>query len=349
MSQEASAYSFLDQSKQTFAPKPTFAVLSEAMIDAAKSVDELVDASLPVIEGTFGKVKNQLFLSPRLAQWQTDNDEKGNKGYWLKSQDQTVTVAVWKDIVVLTIPDHDHPKYPFKYDIATGLPAQTLYKSIQDAQAIVQPRSLNDLATNDEGEEFFNESDPAYIESAGLDAALEETHAEPLVEDDAELIEEVTAETEEPKQSMYNASRVASERDDAELAEEVTSFTANANRKNSVTDGVECSYCGNLNRSAYKGTCPKCPKQTKEFASMIASLPDPVPPKSGRDSASEAWLMSRLKSLQGRVLTILDASPIADKAQRDAVKSLLNKEFRREMNRVSDGGRRAGNPMYEGE
>jgi len=59
--------------------------------------------------------------------------------------------------------------------------------------------------------------------------------------------------------------------------------------------------------------------------------------------------MGRLKSLQGRVLTIVDASPIADKAQRDAVKTLLNKEFRREMNRVSDGGWRAGDSRYEGE
>ena len=331
------------------------------MVNAANSVD-LINGGLLRHEA-FAKLRDQLFLSPRLSQWQFSR-EKDNSGYWLRSQDQTATVTVMEDKVILSAPDHDNPKYPFNYDVVAGLPATTLYKAIQQAQRL-QPTVLNNLASNDEdSDEFFNESDPEYIESAGLDAALEETHAEPLVEDDAELIEEVTAEEalnedQRREDGTYPVISVTKQfiNDITDQGEELAedeqevagSFTAKANRKNAVTDGVECSYCGNLNRSAYKGTCPKCPKQTKEFASMIASLPEPVPPKPGRDSASEAWLMGRLKSLQGRILTIVDASPIADKAQRDAVKSLLNKEFRREMNKVSDGGWRVGNPRCEGE
>lgn len=51
----------------------------------------------------------------------------------------------------------------------------------------------------------------------------------------------------------------------------------------------------------------------------------------GEMAALGRGMGSRLKSLQGRILTIVDASPIADKTQRDAVKSLINKEFRREL------------------
>jgi hypothetical protein len=43
-------------------------------------------------------------------------------------------------------------------------------------------------------------------------------------------------------------------------------------------------------------------------------------------------IIGSLKSLQGRVLGIVDAS-FADKTQREAVKTLINKEFRREMDK----------------
>jgi hypothetical protein len=49
----------------------------------------------------------------------------------------------------------------------------------------------------------------------------------------------------------------------------------------------------------------------------------------------EARAHKHIKSLQGRVLTIVDAT-LADKQQREAVKQLMNKEFRREMKKISD-------------
>jgi hypothetical protein len=266
--------------------------------------------------------------SPRLTQW-----AKTAEGYRIWSTDEALSVTVTPEKIYTTKGNRIDP-------VQDGLPAQTLYNAIQTAQAIV-----NTSSADEEEDEWFEE-DEDFSGGAGLDAALAETHSEPLVEDDAELIEDVCLETISPTPDTsismdtepYDPERVYSQ----EVIPE--SFTAQANRKNAATDGVICSYCGNLNRAAYKGTCPKCPKQT---AAEVAATKEPKKASKPESAISEAWLMARLKSLQGRVLTILDASPIADKAQRDAVKTLLNKEFRREMNKVSDGGWRQNDPRYE--
>lgn len=55
--------------------------------------------------------------------------------------------------------------------------------------------------------------------------------------------------------------------------------------------------------------------------------------KKARPTMEEAGVVGHLKSIQGRVLTIMDAS-IADKEQRAALKTLINKEFRRQMEKV---------------
>jgi hypothetical protein len=64
----------------------------------------------------------------------------------------------------------------------------------------------------------------------------------------------------------------------------------------------------------------------------------PAPEKAGikryAPSMNENAVQRHLKSLQGRVLTIVDAI-LADKQQREAVKTLVNKEFRRELDKVA--------------
>jgi hypothetical protein len=273
--------------------------------------------------------------SPRLTQW-----SKTAEGYRIWSTDEALSVTVTPEKIYTT-------KGNRVDDVQNGLPAQTLYNAIQTAQAIV-----NANGTSEEESDFF-EPGFDFAEGAGLDAALVDTHSEPLVEDDAELIQEVTAEEaldeDQRNEDGPHPAVTVSNKFIEDISEPKSdSFTTNANRKNAVTDGVICSYCGNLNQHAYKGTCPKCPRlPSDEGAKQAALIAKDLGKAPGRDESSEAWLMSRLKSLQGRILTIVDASPIADKAQRDAVKTLLNKEFRREMNRVSDGGWRAGNPRYE--
>src|SRR5271170_4464757 len=313
-------------------PKPTFAALDKTISDAADSVD-LTDALRSIANEA---LKNQLFLSPRLSRWQLGVSEKGVSGYWLKNSRETATVTVTEEVVLLSCPDPDHPKYPFKYEVMTGLNAATLYKSIQDAQAIVQPRQGSYSVMDDDGNEFFEESDPEYIESAGLDAALEETHSEPLVEDDAELIQDITAEQAlnadqrledglEPivKVSQMFLNDISSNDADVEphnaAAADGKSYTIKVNRKNATTDGVECELCGNLNRDAYRGACPQCPKKL----STTKVLDEPKA------------AVARFKSLQGRILTIIDGT-FSDKTQREAVKQMINKEFRREITKAGE-------------
>jgi hypothetical protein len=56
--------------------------------------------------------------------------------------------------------------------------------------------------------------------------------------------------------------------------------------------------------------------------------------ESGVKQASERGTLDFLRSVEGRVLTVLEAA-LPDKEHRNAVKSLIKKEFRREMNRVN--------------
>jgi hypothetical protein len=59
-----------------------------------------------------------------------------------------------------------------------------------------------------------------------------------------------------------------------------------------------------------------------------------TPSKSFSKQAAEKGTLSYLKSVEGRVLTVLEAA-ISSDSQREAVKTLIKKEFRREMNKVN--------------
>ena len=94
---------------------------------------------------------------------------------------------------------------------------------------------------------------------------------------------------------------------------------------------IRCSYCGGLNPRAYKGSCPQCPKHSSvALASKAETKGEYVYAKEGQHE------VKRLQSLQGRVLNIVEAA-IADKSQREAVKKLVNKEFRRTLSLVVPG------------
>lgn len=268
-----------------------------------------------------GSLVDTLHGSPRLTQW-----AKVAEGYRIWSTDEALSVTVTPEKVYTT-------KGIRVSDLQHGLPAQTLYNNINAAQAIVQSNGHEN-----EDEDYFA-TGVEFTEGAGLDAALEETHAAPLAEDDAELIEDVTAEEAldaEQKRadgpspiltvSQKFIEAVADndvERSNAHAANG-DHYTTVVNRKNATTDGVICTYCGNLNKQAYRGNCPQCPKAEK--------------PKAAQEELAHSALLGRsvlstLKSLQGRILTIVDAS-FSDKEQRSAVKQMINKEFRREISKV---------------
>ena len=71
-------------------------------------------------------------------------------------------------------------------------------------------------------------------------------------------------------------------------------------------------------------------KAARRVTDMLASTPPRTMYGMGKD-----LIVARLKGLQGRLLTIVDAS-FQDPEQRKAVKTLVSKEFRLEMTRVSD-------------
>jgi hypothetical protein len=250
--------------------------------------------------------------SPRLTQWAKVAD-----GYRIWSADESISVTVTTEKIYTS-------KGVRVDDLQKGLPAQTLYNAIETAQAIVQTRG--ETQTDDE---FFAPGED-YNPNTSLDAALEESHSKPLTRDDEELIEDVTAEdaldadqrVEDGPAPIVTVSQKFIEA----VADHVSpppSYAEQANRKNANTDGVICQYCGNLNKQAYRGNCPQCPKPatTQSVAGTVTVV----------QTADASF--KELQSLQGRVLTIIDAC-FSDKVQRENVKTLIKKEFRRSIEKV---------------
>jgi hypothetical protein len=311
MSQEAAARPFV---------KSTHSLLSE-VLSAYWSGDRLGGTTR--FNGGNGLI-DLLHVSPRLTQW-----AKIAEGYRIWSADEALSVTVTQDKIYTT-------KGSRVDDLQTGLPAQALYSAIQTAQQIVQSNG-----STESDEEYFKEGEEGYSDGAGLDAALEETHAAPLAEDDAELIEDVTAEdalnedqrTEDGPVPVVTVSKkfiedIQAPAKELNLKPEAESYLQKTNRKNAATDGVICPYCGNLNKDAYRGGCPQCPKQQQQAIDKVVG-------STSKEMSKGA--VARLKSLQGRILTIIDGT-FSDKTQREAVKTLINKEFRRDISNAGSGG-----------
>jgi hypothetical protein len=312
MAQEAAAR----PEPSPFYTKPTFAALSQAIDNAVQH---------PSDTGAWEHLKDQLFLSPRLTQWITIPGGVGSE-FRIYSAVKTLGagktyISVYKDRVFLT---KDVNK---EYEII-GDPnlAETLWDSIQNAQAIIQPVEPKPF-TETEQEEFFDtRGDADYQSGAELDAALEETHADPMIEEDAQLIEEVVADTEDPLGKIDRL--IAADGASGQIAvDDEVPYAI----QNQLHDAKIKNHVGKINKSAaseaedikeeYKDRAPQKSKASQEELAQSALI--------GRSA------LSRLKSLQGRVLNIVEAS-FSDKQQREAVKTLVNKEFRREMNKLNE-------------
>lgn len=70
-----------------------------------------------------------------------------------------------------------------------------------------------------------------------------------------------------------------------------------------------------------------------QAAQVVQAAVEKADTKLQRPAMDREHVTKRLKSLQGRVLTIVEAI-LADKQQREAVKTLMNKEFRREIEKA---------------
>lgn len=308
MSAKARVQSNLAKERQAFAQNPiqepndptppvrTAVGLSySALTSQIAQVAELAQNNGGIITQTdLQKFMDALYLAPRLKQWH--HVVGGNYDeYRLYTTNDAIYVSVAESRIWIT-------KGIREFDIVAGAPAIALYKALTTAQSIVQPANPKPM-TEEEQEEFFSSDD---ANGADIDSALADTPTyEPVVEDpdmdDEGLIGEVHEATQPFPEDI------------------VQRYTEKTNQKNAKTDGVICGYCGNLNTQAYRGPCPQCPKKAAE--AQVARV----------ETYSSPFVLAQLKSLQGQVLNVVEAA-IADKEQRKAVKTLINKTFRSKMN-----------------
>lgn len=268
--------------------KPTYLALSQALDAAAYLMNGSGEGVPDALEQ---HLKDQLFLSPRLKEWKkiTGGFSTANTAgaeFRIYNIQQNVFVSVYRNRVEL---ERAGDTYTV---ISDSLLAETLFTNIENAQFLVQAPSNYET----DPESFFEEADEDCYEGVGLDSALEESVAStsqsvgPVLEEDAELIEEVVAETE---------IAIPTTMDDMHLTDNIQTQLHDAKMKHEAK----------FNKSA-----------AAEATQVKAEYRD-------------AGTVNRLKSLQGRVLNIVEAA-FSDKQQREAVKTLINKEFRRDMNKI---------------
>lgn len=274
----------------------TYTVLSDTLVKAVQQAQQ--DGRMEV--STQKDILDALYFAPRLVHW---HPVEG--GFRLFAINDSVFVTVTTDRIYIT-------KGIRVYDIVSGLTAATLHDALSKAQKIVA--AVNPPSMTDEEQAEFFAPDPAAT-GEDIDSAL----ADPIDDDSGrDLTIMAEALDHEPLDADLDAGISAGQY----VGKNTTAATQEAAQVKQEFSGVECGYCRNHNAHAYKGSCPQCPKKSK-----AAQLEVGVAAAIGRGS------VSRLKSLQGRVLNIVEAS-FSDKQQREAVKTLINKEFRREMNLI---------------
>lgn len=292
-----SAAEGVSRPKSPYFNQPTHFALSEAINKAV----EWLPATDTV---TLAKLKDQLFLSPRLKEWVKVVGGIGTE-YRITNTKKNVILSVFRERVIMTQGADEITV------ISDPLSSETLFNNIESAQAIIQSREAE---TTDEHEDFFD-TDSAFNPAAGMDVALEEGHSEPLSEDDAELIEEIASEqgpTETGEEYWNNQAYKDGEPGQIAVEDEVSPNLEDAFR-----------HTEKINKAASS----EATQVKKEYKDA---------PEQDYPKTANTQVISRLKSLQGRLLNIVEAS-FTDKEQRAAVKTLVNKEFRREMNNFNKG------------
>lgn len=104
-------------------------------------------------------------------------------------------------------------------------------------------------------------------------------------------------------------------------AEETTKENEETMKADTPNQDVECQSCFDEEGST-KCVRPSHKPKTEYRGTTVDA------------QAAEKGTINYLKSVEGRVLTVLEAA-LSDKGQRDAVKTLIKKEFRRTMNQVN--------------
>lgn len=288
----------------------TYAVLSEAILATVKSAKPGRLDHGQLDQETILKFKDALFTSPRLTQWENEEYPNGYAQWRIyASDDITFVIVDKKDISI-------HKGERSSYEISDDpLIAGALFSAIEQAQRIVGPPVVDVPMTDEEQDEYFD-GGTQFTAGAGLDEALADTHVEPLSDGDAELIHDVT--TEEAL-------------DEDQVQEDGPEPIVTVSQ--AFIDAVAQTHT-DKNTSRVDAEVARVKEEYPELKDKKT-----VKPKSWKsihdDHVSNDWVLSRYKSLQGRILNIVEAS-ISDKEQRAAIKTLVNKEFRREINNVTN-------------
>jgi len=293
-----------------FYNKPTFAALSQAIDDAIRSLvgHEQFEVT------TYEHLRNQICLSPRLTQWTRIAASMTNgPEYRIYNISNDKFLSVYEDRVVLTT-NSNSEEYSVINDATL---AATLFKNITTAQEVVQPRK----DAEDSDEAFFAPTSD-YYQGAGLDAALEESHPDALVEEDAELMEEIITAGEETEtgERFWNNSddSIAKDGDAGQIAVE------DDYEETKAVEPEPKKYTGKINKSAAAESYQV--KQEYKDKDPVKDCP----------RMETTRVLQHFKSLQGNILNIVEAS-FADVEQRKAVKMLINKAFRQKMNNLNNG------------
>lgn len=347
--------------------KTTFNSLSNLIVSETTHAQENGRYGPEAVE----RLTDALFQAPRLTQWHAmdvPTDSGKPVGWQLWTKDDLMYVTVFSEIVTVTKGIRNFP-------VIKGLQAETLHKAIATAQEILRPvqpipeaeaeeffggpddddanhedldAALADSPAGEavhEGNPYLSNDPDDAEELTGLmadvvEAAQGEEHGhtvEANLEANLETAETVDEYAYEPPEEPQPIKRNTVAVEERPLQPRGTRGPSTSNRspvEPKFAGYIRCSYCGGLNPHAYKGSCPQCPKHSS--VTLAPKVDKEAKTWQAAQSRKADRELKRLQSLQGRVLNIVEAS-LGDKEQRGAVKTLINKEFRRTLSLIVPG------------
>jgi hypothetical protein len=267
-----------------------------------------------------------LFNTVRMSDWEFDHAEVAYKFPLNKK------LALW-----LTTTSVEVRKGIRKFPIGNGKDAARLFTNIQHAQAVI----AKSVAEQDKQVTAFMEAFDIDAELAGDDVVSANSEKVDIRIKPAPA-SVAPAETSEESETV--AALLADEDKEDVLSKIATAETAlkalqaevdedDPTESDIFADVLGCSEA-------------KAANDAKVYGDAGTSVVDAFAPEEPKGCLPQGWgaraldirradinrQRESLKSLQGRVLGIVDAS-FSDKEQRAAVKTLINKEFRREMDK----------------
>jgi hypothetical protein len=256
-----------------------------------------------------------LFNTVRMSDWEFDHAEVAYKFPLNKK------LALW-----LTTTSVEVRKGIRKFPIGNGKDAARLFTNIQHAQAVI----AKSVAEQDKQVTAFMEAFDIDAELAGDDVVSANSEK---VDIKIKPAPATVAPAETSEESEAVAALLADE-DKEDVLSKIASVETTLKELQAEVDEDDPTE-SDIFADVLGCSEAKAANDAKVYGDVGTSVVDAFVPEETRGGYSghyERKALAALKSLQGRVLGIVDAS-FSDKEQRAAVKTLINKEFRRELNK----------------